>query len=275
MPNRLLNVVNGFVLQSYYKAEEGLAVAAKNKYDYWYIDGSIHSDFVSEWNKDRINNLLVEIDKHKVKPIYHGNYKLPLASDVEDLRLCAVNYIKKEIDLCQKLNCPLIVHGSVIVEPRKVVLIKKLSLENLVISLEELTDYANKRDVKIYLENLSNYPNYRPFSYIATTVDEFSFLLSRIDVSIYFDAGHANVNAQCSVTDFFNHFHRNIVGISLSNNNGQQDQHLKLEEGTIDILALVKSILDANWRGLVGFETRNATPQQSIQTLHDYANSLS
>ena len=269
------NFVDGFALQSYLTAEEGLSYAAQHHYDYWYIDGSIHTDFIDQWTDHRIEKLLILCQKHNIKPIYHGNFKVPLASDVESLRLCAVEYVKKEIDICAKLNCPLIMHGSAVIEPRKVLLAKKIALKGLIKSLQTLQQYANDRNVTLWLENLSNYPNYKPFSYIGTTREEFLFILSEVEIRLFFDFGHANVNAKDCVEDFFKTFMPHIAGVSMSNNDGKLDQHLALEDGSIDYRNIVKLMIDNHWHGIVGFETRNALPQESINTFKSLTHAAS
>jgi len=274
MPNSSINFVDGFALQSYLQAEEGLIYAANHKYDYWYVDGSIHSDFIDKWNDERIENLLAAIQTHNVKPIFHGNFKVPLSSDVEILRLCAIDYIKKEIDICEKFKCPLIIHGSAVIEPRKIVSVKKLALNNLINSLEILQEYAKLKNVELWLENLSNYPNYKPFHYIGTTIDEFSYILEKIKISLFLDFGHANINAPYPAEDFFTNFHPHIAGISMSNNDGKTDQHLKLEDGNMNYQNIVRTIINSKWHGIVGFETRNANPSKSIQSLQSMTNSV-
>lgn len=268
MPYFNAQFIRGFALQPYLKAEDGLLYAAAHGYNYWYIDGSLETDCIEEWDNIRIETLKKKCIEHNIQPIFHGNFKVPLASDVISLRKAAIEYSKREIDICEKLECALIVHGSVIVEPRTISSAKKSAIDGLVDSLKELRQYADKKNVHIWLENLSNYPNYRPFTYIATSKDEFSYILKQVDISIFFDIGHANVNAIIPADEFFYSFHKNIVAISMSNNNGTLDQHLGLENGSIDYHRFVDLMLETKWSGIVAFETRNVSPRKSIQSLY-------
>jgi len=268
------NIVSGFALQSYHKAEEGLVYAASHGYNYWYIDGSLHSDFFDQWTEDRIKKLKAKCEEYNIKPIYHGNFKVPISSDVEVLRLCAVEYVKKEIDLAAMLNCNLIIHGGAIVEPRKSVVVKKMALNNLIKSLKTLKRYADDKGVIIWLENLSHYPDYKPFSYVGTTLEELTFIQSKIKIPLFLDFGHANVNAVNSVLLFFTALHTNIAGVSISNNNGKLDQHLRLENGTIDYSTIVKTMFALGWNGMVAFENRNTNPTASIQGLYALIDSV-
>jgi len=260
--------IKGFALQPYLKAEDGLVYAASHGYNYWYIDGSLSTDCIEAWDTERTEALKTKCIENHIQPIFHGNFKVPLASDVLMLRRAAIEYTKHEIDICEKIGCPLIIHGSVVVEPRTISSAKKAALDGLIESLKELKEYAARKNVAVWLENLSNYPNYRPFTYIATSKDEFAYILDHIDIPIFFDIGHANVNAIIPVDEFFLSFHNNIVAISLSNNNGALDQHLGLESGSIDYHSFVNLMLKTKWSGIIAFETRNVPPRKSIQSLY-------
>ena len=271
-PKSLL--ATGFALQPYMKAEEGVRYAAEHDFDFCYLDGSLHSDFAKQWTRSRIDNLIDICDETKVKPIFHGNYKVPLSSDVEEMRLAAIEYVKREIDICAKLTCPLIVHGGAIVEPRKTLVVKNLALESLIKSLIVLKKYAEEAHVELWLENLSYYPEYKPFSYVGTTMTEFAYILNNIDVKMFFDFGHANVNAEIPVEEFFKQFHGSIAAISVSNNSGKLDQHLGIHKGSINYSKILKLMIELKWKGIVGFETRNIKPSNSIREFTTIVESL-
>lgn len=261
-----LPFVNGYALQCYLTAEDGIILASKHNYEYWYIDGSMDTEAPLMWNKERIKNILSLMEKYKTKPIYHGNFKVPLASDVNMLRMAAIEYVKQEIDLAAQLGCPLIIHGGAIVEPRLVIKAKKHAIKNYLSSILALTDYAEKKNITLYLENLSNYKNYRPFHYIFTHEDEFEFILSETNAKFFLDLGHANIG-NSSPGNIFKKFHKYIIGMSFSNNNGLNDQHLSLKKGTLDYVSIISLIQEKNWSGIIGFEIRDATPEKNIREL--------
>jgi sugar phosphate isomerase/epimerase len=268
-----LPFVSGFALQNYASAEIGILEALKYSYQYFYIDLSLKGEEPKKWNKKRINQIITMIDNIKVKPILHGNYKLPLSSDVEELRQTALKYVKKEIDLATKLGAPLILHGGAIVEPRLVVETKKFALEKYLLSLVELKNYADKLGVNLLLENLSNYKNYRPFHYIFTKEDEFEYILNSIDLPLFFDIGHANVGNGDPVSIITKYHHR-IAGISISNNDGERDQHFAMNKGTINYDDIISELIRNGWKGIVGFETRGRSPSQSLEDLKEIYNKL-
>src|SRR5688572_10201353 len=108
--SELLPFVIGYALQNYSHAEQGIIDAHLHGYQYWYIDGSLSSDAARNWDYKRINNMISLIDQYKITPLFHGNYKVPLSSDVAELRYAAVQYTKNEINLASELSAPLIIH---------------------------------------------------------------------------------------------------------------------------------------------------------------------
>jgi len=220
------------------------------------------------WNKKRIDNLLNLIDIYRVKPIFHGNFKVPLAADVSEIRRAAIAYTKKEIDLASYLNAPLIIHGGVVVEPRLIKAAKQNAIEQYVVSISELLEYALQKQVALYLENLCNYKHYRPFHYIFTHLEEIEYVFSRLaGVYLYLDVGHANV-CDGNPVELIQRYHDKIIGMSFSNNDGTRDQHFGLNKGKINYEQIIKIIIDSNWSGIIGFETRGKTTSESICELN-------
>lgn len=267
MNNPRPSFVLGYALQEYYSAEEGMLTAKEAHYSHWYIDGSLASDIPSQWDPRRIEALLKKIEQYHITPLFHGNYKAPLASDVPELRQTAIAYVKKEIELASALRAPIILHGGAIVEPRLVNKVKKEALENYLETLYILSEYAHKKNVKVYLENLSNYKNYKPFHYIFTQLEEFDYILQRLpELKLFLDVGHANIG-DGDPCEIIKKYHHRIVGMSFSNNDGVRDQHLALTQGTIDYTKIISTILDTNWQGIIAFETRGRSPKESIDDL--------
>lgn len=224
---------------------------------------------VDQWDESRISNLVNVIAEKHVTPIFHGNFKAPLASDVEQFRFAAVQYVKKEIDLAHQIGAPIIVHGGCIVEPKKIAQAKQIAIENFVKSVRELALYAAGLDVSIYLENLSNYKYYRPFHYIFTYLEEYDYVLTRVGLeNVYFflDIGHANI-CQGDPAAVITKYGDRIKGISFSNNNGAQDQHFGINKGTLNCRAVVRAIVESDWKGLVAFEVRDQSTEKSVEDL--------
>ena len=148
-----LPFVSGYAEQYYLTTEEGLDQAILDKADYWYIDGSLPSEYPLNWISQRIDALNAKIEQFNVKPVFHGNFKLPLSSDVESVREISVQNVYREIDLSAELSAPLIVHGGAIVEPRLVIKAKKDGLSAYLKSIDSILTYATKKKVTILCLN--------------------------------------------------------------------------------------------------------------------------
>lgn len=258
---------SGIAMQEYHCAEDGIIAASNNNCTHWYIDGSLPTDSIDTWTGQRIENIKEMIGIYRVQPIFHGNFKVPLASDVEQLRRAAIEYTKAEIDISHKLSASLIIHGGGIVEPRLVKQAKRKALANYLLSVSELAEYAMDKNVTLHLENLSDYQNYRPFHYIFTHMEEFDFVFNAIsrfnNVDFFLDIGHANICGGEPVK-VIKKYHKIIKGLSFSNNDGLRDLHLGIKNGIIDYDEIINAIIKCNWTGIVVFETRGRSVEQSI-----------
>jgi hypothetical protein len=101
--NNYLNFASGIAHQQYLPAEEGIVKAYNDGCTHWYVDGSLHGEMVPDWSSERIENLNNLIKKYNVQPIFHGNFKAPLGSDVDYLREAAVDMLNKRLILPQRL----------------------------------------------------------------------------------------------------------------------------------------------------------------------------
>ncbi len=255
--------------QDYLDAESGLARALQQGYSHWYVDGSLHGERPEDFPPERLEALLELMQQTGMRPIYHGNFKSPLGSDVPALATAALHYACREVDACSRLGgAPLIVHGGGVVEPRLVADVRQAGLHQLIANLRALVAYAAPRGVQIWLENLCNYTRFHPFYYICTTPEEIATVLEQVPgLHLFFDVSHAYVNGGDPVA-MFRRFHRRIVGMSFSDNSQDRDAHLPLGAGNLPFGALVAAISAARWRGVVGFETRGGTLAESVKLLN-------
>jgi L-ribulose-5-phosphate 3-epimerase len=258
--------------QDYLDAESGLTRALQQGYSHWYVDGSLHGERPEDFPRERTDALLELMQQTGMRPIYHGNFKSPLGSDVPALATAALHYACREVDVCSRLGgAPLIVHGGGVVEPRLVAEVRQAGLHQLITNLRALVAYAAPRGVQVWLENLCNYTRFHPFYYICTTADEIATVLEQVPgVHLFLDVSHAYVNGGDPVA-MFRQFHNRIIGMSFSDNHQDRDAHLPLGAGSLPFDALVAAIIEAGWRGMVGFETRGGTLAGSVQQLSGLA----
>jgi len=163
----------------------------------------------------------------------------------EPMRIAAVNEIKQAIMMCRQLEIPLVtIHPGFV--QGIAFLNKAKALEKTKKSVKEIAAYAMDQSVTVVVENLP--------ANINATCTQADELLEAIDGSglgICFDMGHANTAGQIDemlrLVDRFKNVH-------LHNNDGQWDQHNKVDDGSAD-LSKVVSVLKKSYRGNIIIES--------------------
>jgi sugar phosphate isomerase/epimerase len=226
------------------------------------------SDVPSAWNSERVRHVNALAENYGLRPIIHGNFRAPLASEIPEVREGVARYLETEIELAAALNAEaLVLHGGAHVEPRPTKSDREAALARLFAMLQDVTPNAGNRGVAVWLENLSHYPRYRPFSYVFTRPEDYAHALSALpDIRFILDVGHANVNQSVAIQVIRDHY-SSIAALSLSNNDGSADAHLALEHGTLSMNELATAIGDTSWTGVVAFETRDAEVNSGLDHL--------
>ncbi|MFD5031986.1 TIM barrel protein [Streptomyces sp. NPDC058405] len=262
-----MSFATGVAVQRYLSAEEGLTAARAEGCSHWYVDASLMSDMPHCWSAERRRSLAAAAADQGLSPILHGNFRAPLASEIPEVRAASLQYVRSEIELAARIEATsLVIHGGAFVEPRPTKAHRDAALERFFSVLSEVVREATEKGVDVWLENLSYYPKYRPFSYVFTRDMDFAAAMDAIpDIKFILDVGHANVN-QSAAAPVFEKFSSSIAALSLSNNAGDQDAHLALDDGTLSIRDITHAIRAQEWRGIIAFETRN----QSVEAGIDY-----
>ncbi|QIY59008.1 sugar phosphate isomerase/epimerase [Streptomyces sp. RPA4-5] len=263
-----LPFATGVAVQRYLTAEEGLEAAREERCSHWYVDASLMEDMPHNWSQERSRKLVEAAEEHGLSPILHGNFRAPLASEIPEVRQASLEYVRSEIDLAARTkSTALVIHGGAFVEPRPTKAHRDAALERFTSLLSIIEGEAADKGVEVWLENLSYYPKSRPFSYVFTREADFATVLDAIpQVKFVLDVGHANVN-QALALPAFEAFAPSIAALSLSNNEGNQDAHLGLGDGTLSVRELTDAIRAKNWSGVIAFETRNASVEAGIDYL--------
>lgn len=117
-------------------------------------------------------------------------------------------------------------------------------------SLRWLQKYAGDYGVECLLENVPN-----PTPYLLVTVDDFQLfdneMTPRLDYVL--DIGHANLTGE--IYDFMDAFGSKIKHVHVSDNEGEQDQHLPIGEGVIDWASVIKALKGIKYDGWLVVES--------------------
>jgi sugar phosphate isomerase/epimerase len=163
----------------------------------------------------------------------------------EPMRVAAVDEIKQAIMMCRQLEIPLVtIHPGFV--QGIAFLNKARALEKTKESVKEIAAYATDQSVTVVVENLPANINAT-----CTQADELLEAIEGSGLGICFDMGHANTAGQMDellrLVDRFKNVH-------LHNNDGQWDQHNRVDDGSADVLKVV-SVLKSSYRGNIIIES--------------------
>ncbi len=161
-----------------------------------------------------------------------------LASQLEPIRRASVEVTRECMDIASDVGGQVIVHPGYFAWPEE----RQNSRKQFIISKEELLSASVETSVPLYFENMGNWDYFflkRP--------DELEMIAG---AGFALDVGHAHENG--CLTDFLsvpiNHFH-------LHDNNGKMDEHLAINEGTINFPEVIDSIRRNNANSIIESRT--------------------
>jgi len=163
----------------------------------------------------------------------------------EPMRLAAVNEVKQTILMCHELDIPLVtVHPGFI--QGIAFLEKSKALEMTKASVREIAAFARNNSVEVVIENLPANINAT-----CTRASELLEVVEDADLRMCFDMGHANTAGE--VENFLELVDR-FGNVHLHNNEGQWDQHNRIDDGSAD-LGRVLSVLRRSYKGNIIIES--------------------
>lgn len=151
----------------------------------------------------------------------------------EPMREAALNQIRQTISICRELDIRLVTLHPGFVQGIAF-LNRARALEKTKESVTSLASFAREHSVQLALENMPANINAT-----CTSASELLEAMGDSGVGICFDMGHANTAGQLdqmlALADRFANVH-------LHNNEGQWDQHNKVDDGTADLGKVVAAL---------------------------------
>ncbi len=200
---------------------------ADNGFDF--IDLFLEPD-KSELGKVNSKEVKRQLDYYGLERVGHTAWYLPIGSPVSQLRVCAVEIIKKYLDAFVDLGCDKVtIHSnwppSLFSEDEGV----KLQTE----SIQNILSYAGKTGVKIMLEPLGTIHDH------SRNID--SLLALNEELYFHADIGHFNIFGRKPV-EYLSRYKDKLMHVHLHDNNGIDDLHLPIGSGNIDWDYLVSAL---------------------------------
>jgi sugar phosphate isomerase/epimerase len=124
----------------------------------------------------------------------------------------------------------------------------KLNLRNLSLLQRYSLDYG----VPLLIENVPG-----PTPYLLTTVADFDlfFIEQEHKMNMVLDIAHANLQGE--VYEFLRKYGNRVEHIHVSDNNGREDGHLSIGEGTINWPRVMDAVKETSFSGWVVIESYN------------------
>jgi len=199
-----------------------------------------NNEIIEEANNhdfDMIEILLEDVLYHKDMTEYKNcNLELKVHAATVDINIASLNKGIRTESINQMIYCGEVAKNlgatSMTIHPGKIgridERIRKFALEIAIESIQEIIDNTS---IDISVENM---PNRK--SFLATNVDEMEYIQHETDCLLTIDTGHANTTDNLEELLSL----RNISYCHLHDNNGINDQHLPLGDGTLDLSLLEK-----------------------------------
>lgn len=210
-----------------------------------FIDLTLEPPQAAPWQMDT-EAVRGRLRKHNMEVVGHTAYYLPLASPFEDLRRAAVDVCRRCLEGFAAVGARWMnIHPDTEapLHPKPFVIDRNLQ------SLDELISSGRKLGIGIMLENIPGR--------IFNSVEDLGILLNGLpELGFHLDIGHSNLspiprNGELLLEAFGNrlrHVHLH------DNKGGENDLHLPLGAGTMDIPRLVRALKGTGYDGTITLE---------------------
>ena len=219
--------------------------------------GIDYAELVHQFPSENIDADILE--SYNLKYSIHSPFMdVNIAALQDKSRLNSLKQIKDSINLANKINAEaVVIHPGL--EPflaNKYFLDKVYETANN--SIKELGEYG--RDLGV-LATIENMPTFDGMLY--NNMEDLHNLLTSLDMSMTLDIGHANHSGYSPDQMIFD----SIKHIHIHDNFGDEDAHLALGEGSIELKYIVNSLEEKNYDGIYIIEVND---YDSIKKSYEY-----
>ena len=219
--------------------------------------GIDYAELVHQFPSENIDADILE--SYNLKYSIHSPFMdVNIAALQDKSRLNSIKQIKDSIDLANKINAEaVVIHpGLAPFLANKYFLDKVYETANN--SIKELGEYG--RDLGV-LATIENMPTFDGMLY--NNMEDLHNLLTSLDMSMTLDIGHANHSSYSPDQMIFD----SIKHIHIHDNFGDEDAHLALGEGSIELKYIVNSLEEKNYDGIYIIEVND---YDSIKKSYEY-----
>ncbi|WP_458456155.1 sugar phosphate isomerase/epimerase family protein [Methanobrevibacter sp.] len=219
--------------------------------------GIEYAELVHQYPCENIDTELLE--SFNLKYSVHSPFMdVNIAALQDKSRLNSLKQIKDSIDLANRIDAEaVVVHpGLASFLAKKYYLDKVYDFSNE--SIKELGEYGKDLGVLTTIENMPTFD-----AMIYHNIEDLHELLTSLDMSMTLDIGHAMHAGYSPDAMYFD----SIKHIHIHDNFGDDDSHLALGEGSIDLNHIVNTLESKNYDGIYIIEVND---YDSIKKSYEY-----
>ena len=218
--------------------------------------GLDYAEFVHQHPNEFVDKDI--FDSYNLKYSIHAPFMdVNIASLQQKSRINSVEQIKSSVDLAGDINAE-----AVVVHPGLITFlgrnfedeVYRLSKE----SMKEINDYANDSGIMVTFENMPDFE-----SMIYKNINDLNDFLSENEMFMTLDIGHANHMKYSADEMYFD----TIKHVHAHDNYGDDDTHLALGEGSIDLKRIINNLEEKNYDGIYIIEVND---YDSIKKSYEY-----
>ena len=219
--------------------------------------GIEYAELVHQYPAEFIDSEILE--SYSLKYSIHAPFMdVNIASPQDQSRLNSIAQIKSSIDLANEINAEAVVVHPGLISFLANKYFKKEVYEFANESIKEIGDYAKNLGVMATIENMPNFE-----SMIYQNIVDLNQLLVENEMHMTLDIGHANHVGYAPDEMIFD----SIKHVHVHDNLGDDDSHLPLGEGSIDLKYIINTLESKNYDGIYILEVND---YDSIKKSYEY-----
>jgi len=251
--------------------EHFIEYSNKNNLHHIEINLSNSHSSIESFDDQRIDDLK-KLNHDNIQFSLHLPNKTNIADNIFNLSKSNIKYLCKAIDLAEKLEAHYITcHMGFFfwfpVEKWQ----REKSLKRFVKNLNIILDKCSHNNITIALENVAPLPHGSEHLLLGDNINDFDFVFSKLEsplIKFCLDTGHANMAE--GVQAYLDRYSDKLISIHFHDNNGNDDEHLPIDEGNVNWKDFGLKIKELKYRGPFISECRNTKPKEAADDLKKY-----
>ncbi|HWQ53862.1 MAG TPA: sugar phosphate isomerase/epimerase family protein [Bryobacteraceae bacterium] len=209
-----------------------------------FLDLTLEPPTAAAWKVDP-DAIRTALDRHRMQVVGHTAYYLPIGSAFEEVRLGAVTELRRCMEVFSRVGAKMMnIHPDRYTPMHD----RAFSIKRNLASLRELLEHSTRLGVGLMVENLpGDFNNARQLSELLDPLPE---------IGLHLDIGHANLKVPSNTTgEILAAYGDRLCHVHLHDNKGGNDDlHLPLGAGNLDLPGAMRSLHASGYDGTITLE---------------------